>query len=103
VSLRVRLQSELTDAMRARDARRTSVLRSTLSAIANAEAVEVPAVVTATEVPRRDLSEDDIRAIVAREHDDLVETATMLRADAKVDEARELEAHAAVLAGALAI
>jgi hypothetical protein len=41
--LRDRLQSSLKSAMRERDATATSVLRTTLSAIANAEAVEVPA------------------------------------------------------------
>jgi uncharacterized protein YqeY len=103
VSLRDHLQAELAEAMRARDARRTSVLRSTLSAIANAEAVEVPAVVTATEVPRRELTDDDVRAIVEGERHELVHTAELLRSHGKVEEAEDLDDRASVLGRALAI
>ena len=81
--IRERLQAALSDALRSRDALRMSVLRTTLSAIANAEAVEVAPGTTATEVARRALSEDDVRAVV-------------------VAERHELEAKAAVLADALA-
>jgi len=83
--------------MRARDAAATSVLRTTLSAIANAEAVEVPAGTTATELPRRELTERDIDAIVRGEHHDLVTTATELRSHGRLDAAADLDAKAAVL------
>ena len=89
--------------MRARDAAATSVLRTTLSAIANAEAVEVPAGTTATELPRRDLTEDDIRGIVRGERDDLTTTATELRTHGRSEEAAELDAKAAVLRVLLAV
>jgi uncharacterized protein YqeY len=101
--LRDRLQTSLTEAMRARDAAATSVLRTTLSAIANAEAVDVPPGTTATELPRRHLSEDDIRAVVRGERDDLVTTAAELRAHGRADDADELETKAAVLRSLLAI
>jgi uncharacterized protein YqeY len=101
--LRDRLQLSLKSAMRERDATATSVLRTTLSAIANAEAVEIPAGTTATELPRRELSERDIDAIVRGEHDDLTTTASELRSHGRLDEAAELDAKAAVLRSQLAI
>jgi uncharacterized protein YqeY len=100
--LRDRLQTSLKAAMQARDASATSVLRTTLSAIANAEAVEVPAGTTATELPRRHLTEDDVRAIVRGERDDLATTATELRSHGRLDEAKELDAKASVLRSLLA-
>ena len=95
--IRDRLQSSLKTAMRARDAHATSVLRTTLSAIANAEAVEVPAGNKDTEVPRKVLSEADVVAVVRSEHDDLASTAVQLRALGRLDEAAVLGAKAAVL------
>ena len=97
------LQAALSEALRSRDALRMSVLRTTLSAIANAEAVEVPAGTTATEVPRRHLTEDDIRSVVRGERDDLTTTASELRSHGRVDEATELDAKAAVLRSLLAV
>lgn len=99
--IRERLQAELTDALRSRDALRLSVLRTTLSAIANAEAIEVPAGTAATEMPRRDLTEQDVRAVVVAERDELEATAAELRTVDRADAAVELEQKAAVLADAL--
>ena len=96
--IRERLQSSLKDAMQARDAHATSVLRTTLSAIANAEAVPVATTSTATEVPRKHLTEGDIRAVVAGEHADLETTAAELRQLGRADDADVLDAKAAVLA-----
>jgi uncharacterized protein len=101
-AIRERLQASLADAMRRRDQATTSVLRTTLSAVANAEAVEVPAGTTETELPRRELSEDDIRGVVRAEHDDLAVSAAELRRLGRHDDADELAAKAAVLAGHLA-
>lgn len=100
--MRDRLQSALTEALRARDALRCSVLRTTLSAIGNAEAVEAPPGTTATELPRRELTEDDVCAVVIAERDDLETAATELRSHHRADAAAELEEQAAVLAGVLA-
>lgn len=102
MAIRERLQSDLGAALRARDARRTSVLRTTLSAIANAEAVEVAADTTATEVARKELTEDDIRAVVLGERAELLAAAADLRAHGRADAAADLEAKAAVLDAALA-
>jgi uncharacterized protein YqeY len=101
-SIRDRLQRALSDALRSRDQVRTSVLRTTLSAIANAEAVEVPAGTTATELPRRDLTEDDVRAVVTAERAELESAAAELRAHDRPDAASELDAKAAVLVEVLA-
>jgi hypothetical protein len=72
--LRQRLETDLRAAIRAGDAMRVSVLRVTLAAIANSEAVD-PAEHTERaglrgDVARKALSEADIRGIVARERDD---------------------------------
>lgn len=96
-SIRNRLQSALKTAMRVRDAHATSVLRTTLSAIANAEAVEVPAGTKETEVPRKVLTEADVVAVVRAERDDLASTAVQLRALGKLEDAAVLGAKAAVL------
>ena len=83
-TLRDRLAAALPDAMRRRDAVALSALRGALAAIANAEAVHVDVPVTgapatssavagtveglgSTEVPRRELDEAEIRAIVLAE------------------------------------
>ena len=95
--IRDRLQSELASALRSRDAQRTSVLRTTLSAIANAEAVEVAPGATATEVPRRLLTEDDVRGVVDAECAELRHAAAELRAHDRDADASALEAKAAVL------
>lgn len=102
MSLRERLQSDLRLALRDGDRLRMSVLRTTLAAVDNAEAVD-PVSVTpgATEVARVELSEADVRAIVRRERDDLVAAAEELRTlpgTAAANSVVELEAQAAVLA-----
>ncbi len=75
MSLQVRLQQELSRALKARDAEAVSALRSALGAIANAEAVpapqrtgtEVMLGVGPIEVPRRELTDVDIAGIVRAE------------------------------------
>ena len=99
--IRDRMQADLKVAMRERDAIAASVLRTTLSAVANAEAVELPARITDTEVERKHLTEDDIRVVVRGEQDDLETTAAQLRRLGKLDDADALIAKAAVLEGYL--
>jgi uncharacterized protein len=79
VPLRERLRAAVPAAMKTGDRRAVSALRSALSAIDNAEAVEIgddlragaieagPAGLGAAEVARRALSEDEITAIVQAE------------------------------------
>ena len=101
--LRNRLQSDLEIALRQRDGARVSVLRTTLSALSNAEAVDVSDVApTVTEVPRRELTDDDIRLVVERERDELRLTASRMRRVGADDRARELVAQARLLDGYLA-
>ena len=97
-TLRRRLQDDLQAALAQRDALRLSVLRTTLSALSNAEAVDPadhPA--GATEVPRRVLDDIEIRSVVERERDELRTTAHRLRRVGAHDRARELLGQADVL------
>ncbi len=79
-NLRARLRAALPEALKQRDPVRAAVLRSTLAALDNAEAVPVPehaagslaweatpAGVGAREVARRDLSDDDVERLVRAE------------------------------------
>jgi uncharacterized protein len=102
-ALRCRLEADLQVAISSGDGVRLSVLRTTLSALANAEAVDASLVDPGvTEVPRRELVDDDIRGIVERERDELRTSADrMLRVGAP-DRARELVAQARLLEGYLA-
>ena len=86
--IRERLQVALSEARRSRDAMRTSVLRTTLSAIANAEAVEIPPGTVETELPRRVLTDDDVRAVVVAERVELETAAAALRAHDRAGAAR---------------
>ncbi|POM26436.1 Yqey-like protein [Actinomadura rubteroloni] len=110
--LRQGLKDALVVAMKSRDRTAASVLRTTLAAIDNAGAVAVadagaqaveltPVGVGATEVPRRDLTEDDVEKIVRAE---LAERRT-LAADyaraGKAEQAERFQAEADVLAGVL--
>ena len=78
MSLRDELQLALRTAMRERDRQAVSLYRSTLAAIANAEAVPLddihasavdraPLGVGAADVERRELSDDELEAVVRRE------------------------------------
>jgi len=116
-ALRLALRDRLTTAMRERDRAAASALRTTLAALENAEAVPVPDAaqrrsatsgsehvagaaigVGAAEADRRELGEDDERAIVAAEVASLREAAGHRRdagdasgAEAAVAAARLLE------------
>lgn len=103
------LRTELRAAMRRRDRDAVSVLRATLAAIDNAEAVpaddqpssSAAVGAGAAEARRRTLTEDDVRAIVRREAEEYRSGAREVRAH---DEQRAvlLDAQAAVLEGLLA-
>ena len=100
-SLRQQMHDDLAVAMRARDTTKVGVLRTTLSALANAEAVsasdEQVKVGLLGDVARRHLSDDDMRAIIEGERADLAATAAEMRAVGQAGEADELEARVAVL------
>ena len=86
--------------MKARDALLVSVLRTTLAALANAEAVDLSDAPSSAgllgDMERRPLSEHDIGAIVARERDELRSGAEQLRALGRA-EFDEMAARAAIL------
>lgn len=106
-----RLGGDLRAALRRRDRAAVGVLRSVLATIANAEAVPVDDVrprptdgpiagasagLGATEAPRRVLSEEDVRALVAGERDELLAAAGQA-AQAAPERAEQLRAGAALL------
>jgi uncharacterized protein YqeY len=97
------MQDDLLAAMKARDRVRMSVLRATLGAIANAEAVpsdarpNVPGGDETTEVDRRDLTEADVVAVVTRERTELEGDAALHRERGDAEPLADLEARIAVL------
>jgi uncharacterized protein len=104
--LREQLQAGLPAAMKAGDRLRVSVLRTTLAAVAGAEAVEAPVVRSsdprvegtfAGDVPRRELPDADVRAIVVAARDELVAAAAELGGLGQEARAGELSAQADVL------
>lgn len=111
--VRAALEAGLVPAMRARDAVTVSALRSALAALGNAEAVpsdghpragaaeEAALGVGAADVPRRELSADEVRAVVEREVAERVEAADRLRALGRPADAERPATEAAVLRGLL--
>jgi uncharacterized protein YqeY len=110
--LRALLQSSLLPAMRVGDKDTVDVVRSTLAAIANAEAlpVEDAAALTdgpiagasvglgSTEAARRELSEDEVREVVEHERQERVHAAEQAEAGGLGEYAARLKTQAAVLA-----
>jgi uncharacterized protein len=103
-SIRERLQADLPAAMKARDAATVSVLRTTLAALSNAEAVEQGDAgalgtrgVYSSEAARRELSSDDERTVVQREIEELLASAEESEDAGQTDEAEILRGKAEVL------
>lgn len=113
--MRSALQADLRDSIRARDALRTSVLRLLISVIDNAEAVPLPTeaprngpraravsehvAVTGdgpAEVMRRELTPEQVSAVIVGEVDAMLSAAADLRARGAGDAADELERKAEV-------
>jgi len=116
--MRDRLRVALKTAMKARDAAAVNALRTALAAIDNAEAVAVPAAapgplaegviagakagVGTTEVARRELTEDEVVAIVTAEVDERRAAADDYRDAGQFGRAARLTAEADALAAHLA-
>ena len=111
-SVREQLTTALRAAMKARDAGAVSVLRSTLAALDNAQAVEAEAAVVesehfagtagglgAGEAPRAELDEPQARALVAREAQERRDAADEYARHGRDDQASRLRAEADLLAG----
>ena len=101
--LRERLETALREALRARDRVAVAALRSAVSAIDNAGAVEGPSRfrprlgVGAADVARRELSLHDVEGIVRAEIADRVAAAADYERLGRAGEANRLLAEAAVL------
>src|SRR5205807_7921273 len=95
------MQADLPAAIKARDASRVSVLRTTLAALANAEAVDLSGPRSAAgllgDVERKRLSERDMREIVSRERDELWAAAEEMERLGQRRQAVELETRAGIL------
>lgn len=102
-SLRDRLRGSLTEAMRARDRRAVAVLRTTLAAIDNAEALPLsaagdgPVVGRSADVARRELDEQRILAVVRAELRERVEAAALYERLDRPDEVAALHAEMRLL------
>jgi uncharacterized protein len=90
VTLRERLHAEMTDAMRAHDALRRDVLSMALSSVYAVEKKE-----------HRELSDDEVLAVLAREVKTRRESVDAFRAGGRPDLAEKEEAEIAILAGYL--
>lgn len=114
--LRQRLRTALVAGLRAKDAEAVAVLRATLAAIDNAEAVDpnAPAPggghqhfagstagLAATEAGRRHLTAAEIEGILRREIDDLCAAAAGYDRAGRQDQGQRLRAQADLLAGLL--
>jgi uncharacterized protein YqeY len=109
------LRADLANAMRARDLATVRVLRTLLSAIANAEAqpntdattptslrfdggiAGATAGVGAADVVRRELTEGDILAVLTAERDERLASADALSAGGAIEAADDVRAEAAVI------
>jgi uncharacterized protein YqeY len=73
-SLATRIRADLAEALRGRDMARAKLLRTTLAAIENAEAVEgvssVEGIAGYGDVGRRTLTDEDVAGIISREVDE---------------------------------
>jgi uncharacterized protein len=103
MDLERRMRRDLADAMRARDTTTMSWLRTMLGAIGNAESVEVdghaaPVVGRHADVPRRDLTDDDRRALVRSEIRSMREAAEQMRSVDRPERAQDLHDGAEFLA-----
>jgi uncharacterized protein len=97
-ALRALLRRDLGTALKARHAESVAALRTTIAAIDNAEAVDPATVgVGSTEVPRRDLSMADTRAIVHNHIDDYVTEADRYQSLGQEDAAQRLRRQADTL------
>ena len=87
MSLQLRIESAMRDAMRARDARRTQTLRMAMAAAQN-KRIEL----------RRDLTDADMLDVLGRQIKQRRESIEMFRTGGREEKAADEEAEAAILA-----
>jgi uncharacterized protein YqeY len=107
IGIRQALRSALSDALKARDKTAMAALRSAIAAIDNAEsvpvgerragAIELAGTLGAAEVPRKVLTEDDIRMIVQCEVSDRRAAAQQYQEAGRMDHAERLRNESDVL------
>jgi len=102
MNLRQVLQSELIMAMKSQDRATTTVLRSVLGAIANAEAVAVPQetgdpTIGFADVPRKELSPQQIKLVVLDEVEKRRNSIGYYGSAGRHEEAEALEKEVAIL------
>lgn len=102
MDLRQVLQAELIMAMKNQDRSTMTVLRSVLSAIANAEAVPAPegpveAMLGSAEVSRKELTPQQIKMIVIDEVDSRRDSVGYFETAGRHEEAENLKSEAAIL------
>jgi len=98
--VRARIAQELRVAMKVRNASSVAALRSLAAALDNATAVPVPSRILPNErveVPRKELSLEDVRAVLMREIGERRHAAFTLKAHARFEAAAAVEAEIAVL------
>jgi uncharacterized protein YqeY len=102
-ALRERLAVELRGAMKARDALAVATLRSLLSALDNAGAVAVtkahtPVFGLSGDVPRRELTADEVEAVLVAEADERAAAAADYERRGLREGAERLQAELAIIA-----
>ena len=95
--LRERLQSELTDAMRAKDETPKSALRMLIAAIRNAEIPEAPKEETDTRIERVALDDSAVVAVIQKQVKQRRDSIDQFRAAKREDLALKEEAELAIL------
>lgn len=100
-TIREQMQADLVSALKGGDVTAVSVLRTTLAALANAEAVDSDGTLVRVglfgDVERRRLSDADIASLVVRERAELESVAVLLDAADRAAEAARCRARAAIL------
>lgn len=92
---RQQIRADLRTAIAQRDAVRASVLRTTLAALANAEAVDASTVAPGmTEAARRELDESAIRSVIEGEHTEAMDAVALLERFGRRTEAAQLRRQA---------
>ena len=104
-SLHTRVRDDLNQAMKDRDMTRVKVLRTTLSAIQNAEAVEgvasVDGIAGYGDVARRSLSDEDVSGIISREIEEFEGYVAEYRRIGQAEKAEGFQQEVEILRGYL--
>jgi len=100
------IKSDLKQAMKARDMASVMTLRSLLAAIDNAESVQLsepisPSIGKTNDVPRRELTEENLQEIFQKERDERLSAITEYERFGKDEEAERLRVETALIASYL--